>query len=508
MQQLDQCKRAQECQFQAAIDQIEASELEVKSQHAVIVEVIDSSFRELHEVLDCRKQELLDIASGLVKEKLSKLSHQKEQLESGMNIKRRKIENAMNEGLTDICDWLENTGNNHFVTDPIEEADIAVEMQCTTELRQLCQKMKIVTHLVDPSKCIVDDNQLKNVEVACPFKLKLHAISVSGKPQRKPVHVEAKLRSCIDHSIIQASIEKVKESNVYNIECTPVVRGQHQLEVTIEGLPVAKGPFPLVAKIPPTQLGEPLRVIDGLKGPTGIAFNSADELVVAEFNSGIAILDKDRKVVRRIDRHGPNYDLEEPWGVAVDRKDNIYVTDQDNKKIYKFNKDLELVNHNMVQQSKCFGIAVAGEKVIVIEKKCQRLEVFTEDLKFLRMIETTGIQGCSLTFDGDSRLYICDSVSHRIHVITDQGEHLGSIGIKPGLGLQIPHFVCMDGDLVYVTEYEGHCVSVFTTSGKFVHEFGSAGSKRGQFDHPYGIAFDRNGFLYVSDRVNNRLQVF
>ena len=54
---------------------------------------------------------------------------------------------------------------------------------------------------------------------------------------------------------------------------------------------------------------------------------------------------------------------------------------------------------------------------------------------------------------------------------------------------------------MYVTEYEGYCVSVFTTSGKFVHQFGSAGSKRGQFDHPYGITFDRNGFLYVSDRV-------
>ena len=145
---------------------------------------------------------------------------------------------------------------------------------------------------------------------------------------------------------------------------------------------MAKGPFPLVAKIPPTQLGEPLRVIDGLKGPTGIAFNSADELVVAEFNSGIAILDKDRKVVHRIDRHGPNYDLEEPWGVAVDRKDNIYVTDQDNKNIYKFNKDLELVNHNMVQLSKYFGIAVAGEKVIVIEKSVSDLKCSLKILNF------------------------------------------------------------------------------------------------------------------------------
>ena len=156
------------------------------------------------------------------------------------------------------------------------------------------------------------------------------------------MHVEATLKSCTDNSISQASIEKVKESNIYKIECTPLVRGQHQLEVTVNGLPVAKGPlkFPLVVKIPPTQLGEPLRVIDGLKGPTGIAFNSLDELVVAEFNGGIAILDKDRKRVRKIDRHGPNYDLEEPWGVAVDREDNIYVTDQETGKFTSSTRSL------------------------------------------------------------------------------------------------------------------------------------------------------------------------
>ena len=67
MQQLDQFRRAQECQFQAAVDRIEASRLAVKFQYTSIVNIIDSSFHELHEMLDCRKQHLLDITSDLLK---------------------------------------------------------------------------------------------------------------------------------------------------------------------------------------------------------------------------------------------------------------------------------------------------------------------------------------------------------------------------------------------------------------------------------------------------------
>ena len=88
----------------------------------------------------------------------------------------------MGEGLMDFHDWIEKAGNNSLDIDPIEEADITVEMHCTEELRQLCQKMKIVISLIDPSKCIVDNTDLKHVEVACPFELKLHAKSTSGKP--------------------------------------------------------------------------------------------------------------------------------------------------------------------------------------------------------------------------------------------------------------------------------------------------------------------------------------
>ena len=43
----------------------------------------------------------------------------------------------------------------------------------------------------------------------------------------------------------------------------------------------------------------------------------------------------------------------------------------------------------------------------------------------------------------------------------------------------------------------------------FVTSFGSIGSAAGQFDHPYGIAFDADGFcMSVVGLIYNRIQMF
>ena len=521
LEQLDKFKERQEKEIQDAIMEVDTSSRDIETQIASIVHAINQSFHELQEILDLHKEKLLVEASQLHEEKLKRLVHQKEKLERRMSVilarvaeKKENVKDATGDSLEAVQDqvsiWMDSESGEKL-TDlvPVEEADMTVEINVgTQELRQMCETIKIVTNLVDPSKCTVEGfENMKTVEINVPFVVKLHVASVSGKPQSKPVNVEAKLRSCVDRSLMH-TVAGQKQGSTYTIECTPLIRGQHQLNVTVNGLEVLGSPFRLFVRIPPDQLGKPLKIIDGLNGPTGIAFNSAGELLVAEFNGGVVVLDKDGRKVRRIERHGQNHHFEQPWGVAVDADDNIYVTDQESKRIYKFNKDLELMTHNIMKENKCFGVVVVGERVIVIEKLSKNLEIFTRNLKFIKVIEISS-EGCSLTFDKcDSKLYVCDSISHRIKVFNDQCEYLYSIGDKPGLGLQIPHFVCIDGDLVFVTEYEAHCVSIFTKQGEYVRSFGHMGSGEGQFDHPYGIAQDSNGFLYVSDRVNNRLQVF
>lgn len=485
---------------------------------------INDTFHELQQILDLHKQRLLKEASQIQEEKLKRLVQQKNELEKRVSVildrvttSKRVVEEASGENLEAIQDkmssWMEKEKCKKLNLDPVEEADTKFEAKDhTQELSQMCKTIKIVTNHIDPLKCTIEGyEEVKVVEINVPFVVTLNVASMSGRPQLKPVDIDAKLRSCVDQSLIIHAITKQNQGNIYTIECTPHIRGQCFLDVTVNGVEVLGSPFCLFVRIPPTQFGNPLKIINGLKGPTGMAFNSVGELIVAEFNGGVVILDKDGQEVRCIERHGKNYNFEHPWGVAVDVDDNIYITDQDNKRIYKFNKDLELVNHNVMKENKCFGVAVIGEQVVVMEKMSNKLEIFTRDLAFVRVIDI-GCGGCSLAFDKcDARLYVCDSITHRVKVFAvqcDQFEYLHSIGNKPDFGLRIPHFVCTDSNLVYVTEYDAHCVSIFTKEGKYVTSFGEMGSSRGQFDHPYGIVQDFNGFLYVSDRVNDRLQVF
>lgn len=63
------------------------------------------------------------------------------------------------------------------------------------------------------------------------------------------------------------------------------------------------------------------------------------------------------------------------------------------------------------------------------------------------------------------------------------------------------HFLLGDG-------YQNGRVVKYDTDGKYVSEFGSVGSGPGQFDLVHGIAVDRNHRIYVSDRMNHRVQVF
>ena len=62
--------------------------------------------------------------------------------------------------------------------------------------------------------------------------------------------------------------------------------------------------------------------------------------------------------------------------------------------------------------------------------------------------------------------------------------------------------------MVYVSENDAHCVSMFTSEGRFIKTFGEEGSRPGQFHCPRGIAVQSIGMIYVCDLENNRIQKF
>ena len=61
---------------------------------------------------------------------------------------------------------------------------------------------------------------------------------------------------------------------------------------------------------------------------------------------------------------------------------------------------------------------------------------------------------------------------------------------------------------VVVAERDGHCISLFSPSGKKLGSFGKHGSGQGEFYEPCGLAVDGEGNVLVADRKNHRIQKF
>ena len=61
---------------------------------------------------------------------------------------------------------------------------------------------------------------------------------------------------------------------------------------------------------------------------------------------------------------------------------------------------------------------------------------------------------------------------------------------------------------LFVVEYVGDRVSVYSENGEFQYSFGSRGSQPGEFKYPEQICIGQDDLLYVSDRTNKHIQVF
>ena len=501
---------------------ISSTKSDIEMQRASVHASIERSFQELQDILELRKRELLQKTSSLVKGKLDQLNVQEKGIEmvsgtvqSLVEFVEQNIENATEEELitihTQILNRVEEEAMKHQQSSaadlkPVEETDIFIRVECTKELKKLCrEKMIVISSPVDPFKSTLQGNGIKCATINKVSTAKLHTVLSCNNYQKKPIVVKARLVSSTSRVIVQAEIEQ-KSENIYEIRCTPSVRGRHQLEVTVNDLPVAGSPLSVFVKIPPTQLGKPLRTYPGLEGYS-VAFNSYSDLVFAECGGDIVVLDKAGNQLHRImkSQHG----FQSLFGVAVDDDDNIYVTDSQNGNVFKFDQHGTKVKSVKAAEDSLAGIAVSGDQVIIADvRNCQLLS-FTRDLYLTRVIDCNSGKPIGVACDQDGSMYVCNSDC--IQVFDTHGVFQYSFSDKGNASrkLDTPHSICVTGDLVYVTEWgRNHSVSAFAKDGKFIASFGKIGSKGGEFHLPSGLAMDSEGVLYVCDYGNCRIQAF
>ena len=379
----------------------------------------------------------------------------------------------------------------------------------------------------DPSKCVAEGPGIRSAETNSTTTFTVSVKDHLNKPCTHSYQLTTTLRSLVDDSVVETT-QTSKDEATYEVQYTATQRSRHQLSVAVNGVEIHGSPFAVFIRIPPTQLGTPVQVIEGLNGPYCIAINSDSDLIVSEWGSHkISVYTKRGGKKREFGSQGKGKgESKHPTGVAVDKPDgSIFVVDSHNHRIQKFTRDgyfMKLVGGPMsgsgpMQFNGPMGLKLNNNKLYVCDTRNHRIQVFDTELNYITSIGGGEGSGpgqfnwpCDVSFDDSSMLHVADCNNHRIQVLDQDGKYVRQYGPRGSfLGqLSRPAFIHVDHDYVYVTELINPYVSVFTTSGRFVHTIGSYGIGPGELRDPRGVVVDTDGFVYVCDHYNNRVQIF
>src|SRR5215472_14235993 len=163
----------------------------------------------------------------------------------------------------------------------------------------------------------------------------------------------------------------------------------------------------------------------------------------------------------------------------------------------------------------------------VLSRGAQPITEFDENGKFVRSFgEGLFTRSHGLRIDKDGNIWATDVGAHTVMKLSPKGEVLLTLGTKGKAGewnegaqsrlFNEPNDIVFapNGDF-FVTQ--GHTpgagkgdprVLKFDKNGNFVKTWGGKGTEPGKFDVAHGIAIDAKGLLWVTDRENQRIQIF
>ena len=508
-----------------AIDNIQTTKQELKAQGGSVASSIQTSFKELREILDMCEQELLGEAAGKVKQKMDKLSVQEKnfslasaEVQSVVDYTEQCVRHCTNNEVmsthAEIRRRIEREIKEHSKSgrslEPVEEVDIGVEVRCAEALQQLCQThANIIQSPIDPAECTVTMEDSTKHEVDKTSHATLVTRLSSNKILRRHCKVSCSLRSLYSNVITECKVGQTGAGQ-YSIQCTPTVRGRHELTVSVDGQQVAGSPFPVFVSIHPTQLSKPVKVWTKLHQPTGITVNSVGEILVSEEDGNIIKFDTEGNKRTLVEQNRVNTLRK----IAVDGEDNIYCINGESNRILRCDRN---VGNIRVQEVKHVnkgqrGLLVVGEEVMVCVKYNRgAIMVYDKELSYVRSIEHRDMgYFWAISADSHGNLYCADYDNAMIQVFSNDGVFLHSFG-SDGKGekkVKSPWGLCVSGHYVYVCNNGSSNISVFTTDGVYVTSFGQRGSNEGDFNLPYSVCVDQDGFVYVTDHYNSRVQCF
>jgi len=187
------------------------------------------------------------------------------------------------------------------------------------------------------------------------------------------------------------------------------------------------------------------------------------------------------------------FTLGNPIGIGIDTNQNIIV-------FHRAGRKWPLIGSMP-------GNTIAANTILILDNKTGQL------------LNSWGaglfIMPHGLIVDKNNNIWVTDVGLHQVFKFDHDGSLLMEIGEPKVPGNDSTHFnrptdiaVANDGSFYVSDGYRNSRIIKFSSTGKYLFEWGKKGSNEGEFNIPHGLDLDNNGNLYVADRENCRVQVF
>jgi YVTN family beta-propeller protein len=209
--------------------------------------------------------------------------------------------------------------------------------------------------------------------------------------------------------------------------------------------------------------------------------------------------------------------LNHPKGIAVDDSGNIWITDCYQSKVKKYDGQGNYIStigkhgNKAGEFNQPTGIAISGNEIYVVDHLNDRVQVFNKTGAFIRQFGNNCLKqpaGIAIRNNETEKLvYVCDSKNNQIAIFDTAGNLVNTI---VSLGLDKPWDICFDNNNnLYIADvYNNRVIELDPWHNKLL-TFGIQGQEAGQFKLPQGLAVSPDGkYLYVADTHNDRLQRF